>query len=208
MNAVDLIPSLSALLILDAEGNRLAAKYYGTWLTATGGSTLNDARSAFEKGLHKKVKSLPARSESDCLTHNGRLVLVRGGAALRVVVVGPPAESELVLSYVCDGLFDALHLVLRGTMDRSAVLDSLDSVMLLLDEVCDGGKILEVDSSLLASRASMREGFAQDDHDAGDGRGRAGTGAGKIPLAEMTIGQALKQAREQLISNLGNSGGL
>ena len=78
-------------------------------------------------------------------------------------------------------------------------------VMLLLDEVSDSGIILECDSAHLMSRVLMRE---VDDVIPGFRAGGPGAGpGGQTPIGDMTIGQALKQAREQLISNLGQRDG-
>jgi len=73
--------------------------------------------------------------------------------------------------------------------------------MLLIDELCDGGRVLETDASLLMSRVLMRE------IDEGGGGGAGGGGGGNnVPLGELTIGQALKQARDQLVTNLSQQG--
>ena len=37
-------------------------------------------------------------------------------------------------------------------LDRRTLLDNLASVLLTVDELCDGGKILEVDPSAIANR--------------------------------------------------------
>jgi len=64
------------------------------------------------------------------------------------------------------------------------VLENLDLVLLTLDELIDGGIILETDASIIANRVSMR-------------------GAdGDTPLAEQSFTQALASAKEQLTRNL------
>ena len=75
--------------------------------------------------------------------------------------------------------------------------------MLLMDEMIDGGKILELDTNLLTQRVLMREGDASYNENDSNGRSSAGSGGQSINLADLTIGQALKQAREQLIANMG-----
>jgi len=123
---------------------------------------------------------------------------------VKVCVIGSGDESELVLAMVLEGFFDALTGVLQGGTDRRTILDHLEMVMLLMDEVCDGGIVLECDAASLMSRVLMRE---IDDPNVFPMNGSGGDGKGNVPIGEMTIGQALKQAREQLISNLGQRDG-
>jgi len=102
-------------------------------------------------------------------------------------------------------MYEALSSLMGGSTERSVVLDNLELVLLLIDELCDGGIILETDSHKLVSSVLLREddGFVQEQQ----GMPRANTmGATGMAAGELTIGQALRQAREQLISQLGNQG--
>jgi len=76
-------------------------------------------------------------------------------------------------------------------VDRRVILDNLELLMLLIDEVCDGGSILECNSQQLMGRVMMRD-------PADLGRQDGGVG-------DMTIGQVLGQAREQFIANMGQN---
>lgn len=64
------------------------------------------------------------------------------------------------------------------------VLENLDLVLLTMDELVDGGVILETDANVIANRVSMR-GADSD-----------------TPLAEQSFSQALASAKEQLTRNL------
>mmetsp|Transcript_12394 Transcript_12394/g.15485 ORF Transcript_12394/g.15485 Transcript_12394/m.15485 type:complete len:138 (-) Transcript_12394:32-445(-) len=126
-----------------------------------------------------------------------------GGGDVRVIVVGPQGESELVLSYFAEGMFEALSSLMGGATDRTMLLDNLELVLLLIDEHCDGGIVLETDGNKMVSSVLLR-----DDDGAGavDGRGMPNPGImmpGGLNAGEMTIGQALRQAREQLIAQMG-----
>jgi len=195
------VPRINALLILDSHGKRLTAKYYGTWMPK--GPDSDKHRHAFESSLWKKTRGTSARSEAEIITSSGQLCCFRSGTDVKVYVVGSGEESELVLAHVLEGFFDALNGVLQGGTDRRTILDHLEMVMLLVDEVCDGGIVLETDAASLMSRVLMRE---VDDPAAMSGGGGQTNGQG-VPIGDMTIGQALKQAREQLISNLGQRDG-
>ena len=124
-----------------------------------------------------------------------------------MVHVGPPGESELVLAHLAEGMYEALSHLMGGSTDRNMILDNLELVFLLIDEHCDGGIILETDGHKLASSVLLRDeqeaSKAEDaamQAKAGGGMG-AGGGFGGMG-GDMTIAQALRQAREQIMSNL------
>jgi len=96
------------------------------------------------------------------------------------------------LTSVLDGLYESLNTLLRGQTDRRSVLDALELVILTIDELVDGGMILETDPNNIVSRVLMRS---------------ASGAGGDVPLTELTIGQALASAREQFIKSMGNQSG-
>ena len=136
----------------------------------------------------------------------GGAVPGQGGGAVRVVHVGPPGESELVLAHLVEGMYEALTHLMGGSTDRTMILDNLELVFLLIDEHCDGGIILETDAHKLASSVLLR-----DEHDARKEEATAAAAATTAHVSgggfggmggDMTIAQALRQAREQILSNL------
>merc|ERR1719215_2390275 len=174
-----LLPSIDAILILDGEGNRLAAKYYNGFLS-TDGTTAKDIQSVFERQLFQKIGFVTANADSaEVVTvHNKSAVFVGGGMLapavpnqmgggvmapssvggdVRVVVVGPEGESELVLASFCENLFQALSSLMGGQTDRGMVLYNLELVLLLIDEHCDGGIVLENDPQKLVNSVLLRE---------------------------------------------------
>ena len=138
--------------MLDGDGNRLAGKYYGEFLkNSSGDKSAQELRTLFEKNVHQKLDS------AEVVTCQGRTVVFCGNAGVRVVHVGPPGESELVLAHMCEGMYDALNNLMGGSTDRTMVLDNLELVFLLIDEHCDGGIIMEVDGNKLASAVLLRD---------------------------------------------------
>ncbi len=142
------------------------------------------------------------------------------GGDVRVVHVGPSNESELLLAHLCEGMYDALSNLMGGQTDRSMILDNLELVFLLIDEHCDGGVILEVDGSKLASSVLLRDedeamGVAGADGEAAAGASNGvasnsmgmsmGGGFGQNP-GDMSIAQAFRQAKMQLIAGLQSDG--
>jgi hypothetical protein len=104
-------------------------------------------------------------------------------------------------------MYDALSNLMGGTTDRSTVLENLELVFLLIDEHCDGGIILEVDGRKLASAVLLRDG---DEPSHSDGAPMpAGRPAGPVGVtADMTLGQAFRQAREQFLAGMTSRDGM
>jgi len=229
--------------VLDGDGNRLAGKYYGDFLTNTQSASaraaavaegndsgpavsksIENLRSAFERQLQSKIQGIAARPDAaEVVSVMGKTAVFCGGNAgqgggggdVRIVHIGPANESELVLAHLVEGVYDALTHLMGGATDRTMVLDNLELVFLLIDEHCDGGIILETDGAKLASAVLLRDDdgaalMEAQQQGAGMNQGKpmgmpamAGISAG-----DMTIGQAFRQAKEQLISNLANRDGM
>jgi hypothetical protein len=195
---------------LDSDGQRLAHKYYGKFLVADEtGKTPEELRSEFEKQVQQKISGIVARADAaEVVSVMGRTVVFCGGSNqgasgdVRVVHVGPSNESELVLAYLCEGMYDALSQLMGGTTERTMVLDNLELVFLLIDEHCDGGIILETDGTKLAGAVLLRDDDGTTEQPMGGQVPQQGMPAG-VNAGDMTIGQAFRQAREQWLSTTG-----
>ena len=177
---MDAVPRVLALLILDGDGSRLITKYYGGFM----GTAAEQA--AFEAKLFKKTKHTTARAEAEVIMMDSLVAIFRATSDTRFYIIGSALENELILTCVLDALHDALHTLLRGQLERRPLLDALETVMLAVDELIDGGMILESDANAIASRVQMR------------GAG-GGDGPGAVPLADMTISQALASAKDSFL---------
>ena len=78
--------------------------------------------------------------------------------------------------------YEAVSGMLRSNVDKRTLLDNLDLVLLTVDELVDGGLILECDAVAIANRVMMRSGEGGED----------------LPMAELTISQAMAAAKEHL----------
>ena len=148
-----------------------------------------EQQTAFETTLYRKTKHTNTRSEAEIIMLEKNVAVFRVANETRFYVVGSNEENELIVSAVLDGLYEAINTLLRGQTDRKTMLDSTELVILTIDELVDGGMILEIDPHRIVSRVLMR--------------GVDGDGD-QVPLTELTIGQALTSAREQLIKSMGN----
>ncbi|KAG5572830.1 hypothetical protein H5410_062596 [Solanum commersonii] len=103
---------------------------------------------------------------------------------LHFFVTGGDDENELILATVLQGFYDAVTLLLRSNVEQREALENLDLILLCLDEIVDGGMILETDGSVIAGKVAS--------HNMDDGS----------PISEQTISQALATAREHLTKSL------
>ena len=99
-------------------------------------------------------------------------------------VVGEIEENEIILGAVLQGFYEAVASLL-SVVDKKAVLENLDLVLLCMDELVDGGIILETDPQQVVARVTMRQA---------DGR--------EMPFGEQSFQQAMNMARDQLARNL------
>ena len=78
---------------------------------------------------------------------------------------------QLLLLSVLNCVYETVSLILRKNVEKRSLFDNLDVVMLALDEICDGGIVLESDPNAVAARVAIRT----DD----------------IPLGEQTVAQVM-----------------
>ncbi|XP_039029996.1 coatomer subunit zeta-2-like [Hibiscus syriacus] len=170
--------SIKNILLLDSEGNRVAVKYYSDeWLT-------NSAKEAFEKALFFKTQKTNARTEEEISMFENHIIVYKFVQDPHFFVTGTEGENELILVTVLKGFFYAIGLLLRGIVVKKEALENLDLILLCLDEILDGGIILETDANAVAGKVVSHSVDAT------------------APLSEQTISQALATAREHLARSL------
>jgi hypothetical protein len=180
--------------------------------------TVEDLRTSFQKQLQGKIRDVVAKPDAaEVVNVMGKSAAFCGGSIgagaggdIRVIHVGPPSESELVLAHLCEGMYDALTRLMGGRTDRNTVLDNLEMVFLLIDEHCDGGIILEVDGAKLANSVLLRDDEVSPSPRAGSSSSTAAIPLGGMGLpmhGDMTLGQAFRQVGAQFISNLAQRNG-
>lgn len=171
MDAVCLDPSLytvKAALILDNDGERLLAKYYDdTYPTVK-------EQKAFEKNIFNKTH----RTDSEIALLEGLTVVYKSSIDLYFYVIGSSHENELMLMAVLNCLFDSLSQMLRKNVEKRTLMENMEGLFLAVDEIIDGGVILESDPQQVVHRVALR----------GD----------DVPLTEQTVSQVLQSAKEQI----------
>uniref|UniRef100_A0A7N8XIU7 Coatomer subunit zeta n=1 Tax=Mastacembelus armatus TaxID=205130 RepID=A0A7N8XIU7_9TELE len=91
---------------------------------------------------------------------------------------GDRLYAKLMLMAVLNCLFDSLSQMLRKNVERRALLENMEGLFLAVDEIVDGGVILESDPQQVVHRVALR----------GD----------DVPLTEQTVTQVLQSAKEQI----------
>ncbi|GAB4843201.1 Coatomer subunit zeta-1 [Ancistrocladus abbreviatus] len=174
----DSCPLIKNILLLDSEGKRVAVKYYSDdWPT-------NAAKLAFEKSIFAKTQKTNARTEVEITLFDNHIVVYKFIQDLHFFVTGGDDENELILDSVLQGFYDAVILLLRNKVDKYEALENLDLILLCLDEIVDGGMILETDANVIAGKVATNSIDST------------------APLSEQTISQALAIAREHLTRSL------
>lgn len=142
---MDISKTARALLILDSDGKRILAKCF---------DEKTDDRK-FERKLFAKTKS--TRIRDDILIIDNYLVVHRFVSDLHLYVIGNKNENPLVLDSVLNCLVESINSLLSKHVERQSVFDHMSQVILVLDEMCDNGLLLETDSNLVIERVSMKD---------------------------------------------------
>uniref|UniRef100_A0A674NVJ5 Coatomer subunit zeta n=1 Tax=Takifugu rubripes TaxID=31033 RepID=A0A674NVJ5_TAKRU len=124
---------------------------------------------AFEKNIFNKTH----RTDSEIALLEGLTVVYKSNIDLFFYVIGSSHENELMLMAVLNCLFDSLSQMLRKNVERRALLENMEGLFLAVDEIVDGGVILESDPQQVVHRVALR----------GD----------DVPLTEQTVTQVRKK---------------
>ena len=122
-------------------------------------------QTAFEKNLFNKT----SKSTAEVLLLDGMVILHRSNVDLYFYVLGSQNENELLLLSVLNCVYDSISQILRKNVEKRALFDNMDVVLLALDEICDGGILLESDPNAVFNRVAIR--------------------ADDIPIGEQTVAQ-------------------
>jgi hypothetical protein len=143
---------------------------------------------AFEKKLSEKTIRTNAKSEAEIIMFDNMVTVYRSSADVWFFVVGHQAENELILVTALSALVEALASALRTTPDKRSLMDNFDTLLLAIDELVDGGMILETDPTTIVNRVGMK--------------GSDGAVAGADAFTEQSFNTMFASAREQLARSL------
>ncbi|XP_051994826.1 coatomer subunit zeta-1-like isoform X2 [Xyrauchen texanus] len=172
MDSEALEPSLytvKAVFILDNDGNRLLSKYYDPELYPFMKEQKN-----FEKNVFNKTHN----ADNEIAFIEGMTIVYKSSIDLFFYVVGSTQENELMLMTVLNCLFESLSQMLRKNVEKRTLLDNMDGVFQVVDEIIDGGVILECDAQQVIEKVN----YKVDDN----------------PLSEQSVAQVFQSAKEQI----------
>ncbi|MXQ93175.1 hypothetical protein E5288_WYG003562 [Bos mutus] len=129
---------------------------------------------AFEKNVFNKT----SRTDSEIAFFGGMTIVYKSSIDLFLYVVGSSYENELMLMSVLTCLFESLNHVLRKNVEKRWLLENMDGAFLVVDEIVDGGVILESDPQQVIQKVNFR--------------------ADDSGLTEHSVAQVLQSAKEQI----------
>ncbi|MBZ3886898.1 Coatomer subunit zeta-2, partial [Sciurus carolinensis] len=138
--------TIKAVFILDNDGRRLLAKYYDDTFPSM------KEQMVFEKNVFNKT----SRTESEIAFFGGMTIVYKSSIDLFLYVVGSSHENELMLMSVLTCLFESLSHMLRKNVEKRWLLENMDGAFLVLDEIVDGGVILESDPQQVIQKVNFR----------------------------------------------------
>lgn len=92
-------------------------------------------------------------------------MLYKASIDLTFYVVGPEGENELMLQGVLNAFYDAVSLLLRHQVEKRAILENLDLVVLALDETVDNGCVLLRSARAMFKRCCRHAGAVAEQGD-------------------------------------------
>ena len=80
----------------------------------------------------------------DIILYDGRLAVYKHSLDLIFYLIANQDENELMINTALSAFSDAVHMLLRNQVEKRAVLENLDLVLLCLDETIDEGYVFPI----------------------------------------------------------------
>ncbi|CAK9436249.1 uncharacterized protein LODBEIA_P08070 [Lodderomyces beijingensis] len=167
--------TVSALLILDNEGNRLYAKYYTSSLaepqkeasstpnsttktkaratssTSSSGTGAQQEQLKSEKTLFSKINKV----NQDIILYDQHIICYKQTNDVTIILTAPINENECLIYSTLTNLIEALQILLNNnSVDKQTIITNYDLVTLAIDETIDDGIIIEYDPATIVSRVT------------------------------------------------------
>lgn len=153
--------TISAVLILDNEGNRLFANYYQNSQQTKGSDNqfaTSQQQLKFESQLFSKIHKV----NQDIILYDNHLITYKQSNDCLIVVLAKLNENESLVYSVLTNLFEALTILLENSVDKSTILEKYDLVTLAIDETIDDGIVIEIDPAIIVSRVTNAPAASMD----------------------------------------------
>lgn len=160
--------TISAVLILDNEGERLYAKYYNQGPSQENGGEVHfqtlSQQQKFESLIFGKINKV----HQDIVLYDNHLVTYKQTNDIILIIVAKINENESLIYSTVANLFESLNILLDNTIDKSTIVSKYDLVSLAIDETVDDGIIVEIDPAIIVSRVTKAPKFEPGIHVDGD----------------------------------------
>ncbi|EGC28426.1 hypothetical protein DICPUDRAFT_90943 [Dictyostelium purpureum] len=141
--------TVSSFFILDNKGERVISKYYNNDF-----DNLQKQR-AFEKKVFDKTSKVNFGGEITLL--DNYLIVYKAFSNIIIYMIGDSDQNEIALLYVLNSFVDTLqNLFENSQINKKLILDGINYTLLTLDEIIDGGVIMESDSTVVADRVGIK----------------------------------------------------
>lgn len=147
---MDITRTLKAIVMLDSDGKRNLARYFDSNLMTR----------QFERKLFVKTKM--NRTKDEILVIDGLLLMHKFVCDNHIYVIANRGENPMLLDAVLNCLVDVVTALMGKIGERqSSKSNHLSQLILALDEICDEGLILEIDSNLVLQRVLLKDDTAE-----------------------------------------------
>lgn len=146
---------VKAVLLLDTEGHRVYSKYYNVDAALT--SRLG--QSTFEQLLAEKAAKMQTKAtETDITLIESYTAVFKVFTDVTLYILGDDSENELLLQSLLDTLSEALDILYHGEFEKKNIVESLELLMLAIDEMFEGGMVLCHDFQTIIEKVLMKDG--------------------------------------------------
>lgn len=136
--------TVKAIILLGLDGKRVLARYFDDRIKSK----------QFDRQVYSKTKAKKLREQ--IFTAEGYVVVHRCVNDLHLYVAGSRSENPLVLDQILNCLTEAVAEIRTSCTDQDWIQETMDQLIIALDEICDSGILLETDPRLVIDRVTFK----------------------------------------------------
>ena len=146
-NTPNTICSIQFFLILDNAGKRIYCNYY------TDEYKTIESQLDFEKKLCQITdKYMVDKSDLDIINFANFNILCKINSEISFFIGQDENENEILLEKVYNEFETQLFNIIQDSLTREKILNSYDKIIILIDEMINGGLVLNLDNDSLYNR--------------------------------------------------------
>jgi len=144
--------SIKFFLILDNSGNRIYCSYYPNKNEKSEFDTIENQLN-FEKRLCEKIIKLNVdRVDLDIINFENYNILCKVNREVNIFIGINEEDNEILLEKIYDEFEFNLFEIIQDNLSREKIFSYYDKIVILIDELCYGGIILNIDRDSLNDR--------------------------------------------------------